>query len=305
MAVNKAEKKAPQRLTGDADRMLPEASSKRSIHDEDGLRAYLRENGKHRVLSQPEERELLARMRRGDKRAFNELITANLRFVVSVCRMYQNQGLPFTDLISEGNLGLIRAAQSFDAACTCRFITYAVWWIRQRVLHALAEQSRNITLPVSKAAMLRKLIYVRKTLEQKQSREPFASELAEKLSIKEAEALQLMQAGLATISLSEPGAGSDALSIEERIADEHAIAPDVEIDDSRRRRLVLDVLDGLKDLENRVLRLYFGLEQELPLTLEEISCRLDVSPERVRQIKECALNRLRHPSRIHKLREME
>jgi RNA polymerase primary sigma factor len=267
------------------------------------LRTYLRENGKHRVLTQPEERELLFRMRRGDKRAFNELITANLRFVISVSRMYLNQGLPFTDLISEGNLGLIRAAKSFDPSNSCRFITYAVWWIRQRILHALAEQSRNISLPISKAAMLRKLMFVRKTLEQKRSREALPSELAESLAIKEQEALSLMQAGLATVSLSYPVGGSETFSIEERIADPSSVGADVEYDDSRRRRRVLDVLDGLKDLENRVLRLYFGLDQELPMTLEEIGSRLDVSPERIRQIKECALNRLRHPSRMQKLRE--
>jgi RNA polymerase primary sigma factor len=267
------------------------------------LNDYLREHGKHRVLSQPEERELLARIRQGDKRAFNELITANLRFVISVSRMYQNQGLPFTDLISEGNLGLIRAAQSYDLTSTCRFITYAVWWIRQRILHALAEQTRNISLPISKAALLRKLIFVRKTLEQKRSREALPSELAESLSIKEKEALSLMQAGLATVSLSDPGAGPEGLAIEERIADESAVGQDVEYDDSRRRGRVLDVLDGLKALENRVLRLYFGLDQEMPMTLEEIGTRLDISPERARQIKECALNRLRHPSRIQKLRE--
>lgn len=117
------------------------AAKVRFMQDDDGLGAYLREIGRNRVLNHAEERNLLHRMRQGDKRAFKDLITANLRFVVSVCRKYQHQGLPLTDLISEGNLGLIRAAQSFDEARTCRFISYAVWWIRQRVLQALAEQS--------------------------------------------------------------------------------------------------------------------------------------------------------------------
>ena len=279
------------------------AAKVRFMQDEDGLGLYLREIGKNRVLSHPEERELLMRMRQGDKRAFKDLITANLRFVVSVCRKYQHQGLPLTDLISEGNLGLIRAAQSFDETRTCRFISYAVWWIRQRVLQALAEQSRNISLPVGKAALLRKMSHVRKTLEQKQAREPLIHELAQALSIKEKEALDLMQAGRTQLSLSEPGAGTDDIPIEDMIADETADSPDVEIDQSRRRQRVLEVLDGLKDLENRVLRLYFGLDNEHSLTLEEISYRLDVSPERIRQIKECALGRLRHPSRIQKLRD--
>jgi RNA polymerase primary sigma factor len=279
------------------------ASRVRFTQDEDGLGAYLREIGKNRVLTHAEERELLLRMRQGDKRGFKDLITANLRFVVSVCRKYQHQGLPLTDLISEGNLGLIRAAQSFDETRTCRFISYAVWWIRQRILQALAEQSRNISLPVGKAALLRKMSHVRKRLEQKQGREALTSELADAMSIKEKEAQDLIQAGRAPLSLSEPGAGTDDLPIEDMIADDSCENPEDGVDQSRRRRRVLDVLDGLKDLENQVLRLYFGLDHEHSLTLEEISYRLDVSPERIRQIKESALNRLRHPSRIQRLRD--
>jgi RNA polymerase primary sigma factor len=275
----------------------------RFMQDEDGLGAYLREIGKNRVLSHAEERELLARMRQGDKRAFKDLITANLRFVVSVCRKYQHQGLPLTDLISEGNLGLIRAAQSFDETRTCRFISYAVWWVRQRILQALAEQSRNISLPVGKAALLRKMSHVRKSLEQKRGREPLPGELADALRINEKEALDLLQAGRSQLSLSEPGAGAEDIPIEDMIADEAAESPDKGIEEARRRRNVLAVVDGLKELESRVLRMYYGLGQGHALTLEEISQRLDVSPERIRQIKENALHRLRHPSRIQKLRE--
>jgi RNA polymerase primary sigma factor len=303
MDVPKTSKERPRRNTAVSAPESQSAAKVRFMQDDDGLGAYLREIGKNRVLTQPEERELLLRMKQGDRRAFKDLITANLRFVVSVCRKYQHQGLPLTDLISEGNLGLIRAAQSFDETRTCRFISYAVWWIRQRILQALAEQSRNISLPVGKAALLRKMSYVRKTLEQKNGHEPRPDELAEALCIKEKEALDLMQAARAPLSLSEPGAGTDDLPIEDMIADETADSPDLEIDSARRRQRVLEVLDGLKDLENQVLRLYFGLDLEHSLTLEEISFRLDVSPERIRQIKESALNRLRHPSRIQKLRD--
>lgn len=274
------------------------------LQDENSLGAYLREIGRNKVLTHPEERQLLSRMRQGDKAAFKDLITANLRFVVSVCRKYQNQGLPLTDLISEGNLGLIRAAQGFDEARTCRFISYAVWWIRQRILQALAEQSRNISLPVGKAAVLRKLGMTRKVLEQKLGREPVPGELADALRIKEKDVLDLMQAGRAQVSLSDPVGGSDELPIEAMIADEKAGDPEEDFDYSRRQRLVLEVLDGLKTLESQVLRLYFGLGHEHSLTLEEISHRLDVSPERIRQIKECALGRLRHPSRLELLREV-
>ncbi|MDB5048097.1 MAG: polymerase subunit sigma [Fibrobacteres bacterium] len=303
MDVPKTSKERSNRNAAVAAADRQSAAKVRFMQDDDGLGAYLREIGKNRVLSQPEERELLLRMRQGDRRAFKDLITANLRFVVSVCRKYQHQGLPLTDLISEGNLGLIRAAQSFDETRTCRFISYAVWWIRQRILQALAEQSRNISLPVGKAALLRKMSHVRKTLEQKNAHEPLPYELAEALGIKEKDAIDLMQAGRAPLSLSEPGAGTDDLPIEDMIADEAADSPDMEIDNARRRQTVLEVLDGLKDLESQVLRLYFGLDLEHSLTLEEISYRLDVSPERIRQIKESALNRLRHPSRIQKLRD--
>lgn len=275
----------------------------RFMQEEDGLGAYLREIGKNPVLSYAEERELIARMRKGDKRAFKDLITANLRFVVSVCRKYQHQGLPLTDLISEGNLGLIRAAQGFDETRTCRFISYAVWWVRQRILQALAEQGRNISLPVGKAALLRKMGRMRKALEQKQGREPMPAELAQAMRIKEKDALDLMQAGRSALSLNEPGAGAEDIPIEDMIADESAESPDREIDRAKRLTSVLAVVDGLKDLESRVLRLYYGLGHEHALTLEEISQRLDVSPERIRQIKESALHRLRHPSRMKMLRD--
>jgi RNA polymerase primary sigma factor len=273
----------------------------RFMQDDDGLSAYLREIADTPVLSYAQERELLNRMRQGDKRAFKDLITANLRFVVSVCKMYRHQGLPLIDLISEGNLGLIRAAQSFDETRTCRFISYAVWWVRQRIQQALAEQARNISLPVGKAALLRKMNNVRKKLEQQRSREADTSEVAEALSIKEWEACNLMRVGRAALSLSEPGGGSEDFPLEELIVDESAERPDARIEHQRRRDRLLDVLDDLKDLESRVLRLYFGLDQEPALTLEEISVRLDVSPERARQIKESAIGRLRHPTRIKRL----
>lgn len=285
------------------DRRKAVGARMRFMQDDDGLGCYLREIGKNRVLTQPEERELLARMRQGDKRAFKDLITANLRFVVSVCRKYQHQGLPLTDLISEGNLGLIRAAQSFDETRTCRFISYAVWWIRQRILQALAEQSRDICLPVGKAALLRKMSRERKRLEQVLGREPVQLELADAMGMKEKDAQELLHAGRAPISLSDSAAGAEDISLEEMISDEHAENPEAEYDRVSLRRRVSSVLDGLKDLESRVLRMYYGLDQEHSLTLEEISHRLDVSPERIRQIKECALGRLRHPSRMQLLRD--
>jgi RNA polymerase primary sigma factor len=305
MELSKAskERRASHRIAANASSQDRTSARLRFMQDEDGLGAYLREIGKNRLLSHAEERELLARMRNGDKRAFKDLVTANLRFVVSVCRKYQHQGLPLTDLISEGNLGLIRAAQSFDDTRTCRFISYAVWWVRQRILQALAEQSRNISLPVGKAALLRKMSHMRKSLEQKQGREPLPHELADALRINEKEALDLMQAGRSSVSLSEPGAGMEDVHLEDMIADDGAESPDRVIDEARRRRSVLAIVNGLKELEARVVRLYFGLGLEHALTLEEISQRLDVSPERIRQIKENALHRLRHPSRLQKLRD--
>ncbi len=273
------------------------------LRDDNGLNSYLREIGKNKVLTYTEERVLVVRMCRGDKQAFKALITANLRFVVSVCRKYQHQGLPLTELIGEGNLGLMRAAQSFDETQNCRFISYAVWWVRQRILQALAEQSRCLSIPVGKSALMRRMIRVRKSLEQKLGREVATSEMAEALGIKEKEVLDLIQVGTTSVSLSAPVQGSQDLTLEESMMDEASISPEEEYAISRRNNRLREILAGLKDLEVQVISLYFGLENDYSLTLEEISIKLEVSPERIRQIKDSALSRLRHPSRLQKLRE--
>ncbi|HKP95930.1 MAG TPA: sigma-70 family RNA polymerase sigma factor, partial [Fibrobacteria bacterium] len=160
--------------------------------DVTSLSAYLKEIGGNRILTRDEERSLFERMARGDRSANNELITANLKFVVSVCRQFQNQGLPMTDLISEGNLGLIRAAQCFDGNHSCRFISYAVWWIRQRILRALAEQSRFLSIPVAKAAAMRKIAAAEKVISQRKARPATTGELADYLSLREQEVLDLI-----------------------------------------------------------------------------------------------------------------
>ena len=176
--------------------------------DVTSLAAYLREIGRNRILTRDEEKAVFDRIALGDKRAYNELITANLKFVVSVCRQFQNQGLPLTDLISEGNLGLIRAAQGFDGTHACRFISYAVWWIRQRILRALAEQSRFLTIPVAKAAAMRRIAAAEKILSQRNSRSASPDEVADFLSIREKEVSDLLLIGQFSVALHEPsGAG--------------------------------------------------------------------------------------------------
>lgn len=278
-------------------------SSLNFLRDDDGLNSYLREIAKNKVLTYKEERELVVGMCRGDKQAFKALITANLRFVVSVCRKYQHQGLPLTELISEGNLGLMRAAQSFDETQSCRFISYAVWWIRQRILQALAEQSRCFSIPVGRSALMRRMIRVRKSLEQKLGREVSTAEVAEALSLKEKDVQDLIQVGTNSVSLSMPVYGTEDVTLGESIVDESSNTPEEAYALNRRNIRVREILSGLKDLEKQVISLYFGFENDNSLTLEEISFRLDVSPERIRQIKDSALGRLRHPSRMEKLRE--
>ena len=274
------------------------------LNDDPGLTAYLKEISQNRVLSPKEERALILRMRDGNKQAFKDLITANLRFVVSVCRKFQHQGLPLTDLISEGNLGLIRAAQSFDGAMTCRFISYAVWWVRQRVMQALAEQSRFVSLPVSKAAVLRRMAHARKKIEQKTAQPASPSELAEFLNMKEKDVLDLLQLGRPPLSLHEPGLAEDDSPLGEVVTDESSESPEEEYANHRLHQGVHAVLACLKGPEKDVLWHYYGLGENRALTMEEIGHLLGLSPERIRQIKEKALRRLRHPCRREQLREL-
>lgn len=268
------------------------------------LTAYFREIGGKRILTRDEERNLFDRIGRGDKRAYNELITSNLKFVVSVCRQFQNQGLPMTDLISEGNLGLIRAAQCFDRGHDCRFISYAVWWIRQRIMRALAEQTRFLTIPVAKAAAMRKITAAENIIAQRKSRPATADEVAAYLSIREEEVLDLLRMSQHSMGLNGPAASEDEGMTGEWLEDGSGESPDQGTIRENLKQEVWGALEGLKEAEREVLRLHFGLGSSNPMNLEEISMLLGLSRAKVRRIRDDAMNRLRHPVRRIKIRDL-
>ena len=276
----------------------------RFIGDEEGLSAYLREIRRYRSLSPREEREVIQRMHAGDKEAFRVLIEANLRFVVAVCRRYRHHGLSMTDLIGEGNLGLIRAAMNFDVTRTCRFITYAVWWIRQRILQALSEQGRCLSLPVGRTAAMQRVSAVQKPLEQRLGRPPRSSELAEGAGMKEEEVWRLQVLRQPSLSLEAPASPEEGSSLGDLLEDREVPGPDLSCMEARRKSDIQGIIEGLRPREREIIRLYFGLGDSRSLSLDEIGDRIGLTRERVRQLKDLALKRLRHPSRRALLLEL-
>jgi RNA polymerase primary sigma factor len=266
------------------------------LGNDDALGLYLREIRKNKVLSRKEERVLLGRIRSGEKRALHELISSNLRFVVAVCRRYQNQGLAMTDLIGEGNLGLILAAQNFETTRSCRFITYAVWWIRQRILQALAEQSWSLSLSPGKAADGQKMSKAQRLLEQKLGRSASPGELADAADMREIDVVRLQQIRQTPMSLNEP-VSEEGLCLEEILKDENGEKADQASVDNSLSDYLQEMLLTIRDREREVLKLYFGLGDVPALTLDEIGERIGLTRERVRQIKDQALRRLKHPVR--------
>ncbi|NLE00094.1 MAG: sigma-70 family RNA polymerase sigma factor, partial [Fibrobacter sp.] len=229
-------------------------------------------------------------------------VKANLRFVVSVCRNYQNQGLPLSDLINEGNLGLIRAAKRFDEKKNFKFISYAVWWIRQAILQALAEQSRIIKLPLNRVGTIHKIGKTQSKLEQKLCRSPNVDEIAEELQIAADEVSETIKIGNTYMSLDAPlQQGEDARLID-MLQDENQVSPDDGIMDISLQAEIDKTLDTLTEREKEVLKLYFGIGEDTAHTLEEIGQRFNLTRERVRQIKEKALRRLKHCSRSKRLK---
>lgn len=284
--------------------MAKTAAAEATQADITSLSAYLKEIGRTRILTRTEERALFDRIGRGEKLAYHKLITANLKFVVSVCRQYQNQGLPMTDLISEGNLGLIRAAQCFDGSHSCRFISYAVWWIRQRILRALAEQSRFLTIPVAKAAAIRKLATAQKVITQRKGRSATTHELAEFLSLREQEVLDLLQIGQVSMALHESDCHEEEGNFGDRLEDGAGESPDQSSLRNSMCQEVWGALEGLREQEREVVRLLFGLGAARPMNLEEIAGTLGLTRSRVRKIRDEAMNRLRHPMRRMRFREL-
>ena len=266
------------------------------------LPLYLREIARTKNLTMKEEADLAYRIRQGDRRSLNKLVSANLKFVVSVSRNYQNQGLPLTDLINEGNLGLMRAAQRFDETKSFKFISYAVWWIRQAMLQALAEQSRVINIPLNRIAAIHRIGKAGAQLEQKKGRSVSMSEVSAHLSMNECEIRDCQQLSARPASMDSPLQGEgEGGRLGDSIKDENVESPE---DGSLRSNLcdeVGEVLGTLEKREEQVIKLYFGIGREMGSTLEEIGERLCLTRERVRQIKEKALGRLKHATRRKRL----
>jgi RNA polymerase primary sigma factor len=262
------------------------------------LDLYLHEINKTPLLTREEEQELARRIKKGDQAALDQLVKANLRFVVSIAKQYSNQGLSLEDLINDGNVGLIKAAHRFDEQRGYKFISYAVWWIRQAMLQSLAEHSRIVRLPLNRAGTLYRIGKASRQLDQELGRAPSAKEIAKKLKISEEEVQDTMYIANTHVSLDDPySSDQDDNALVDYLMDEKAPMPD---DETFERALSDDMekaLDTLSDREKQILSLYFGLGGADPLTLEEIGHKLGLTRERIRQIKEKAIARLRHSSR--------
>ena len=261
------------------------------------LDKYLQEIVKVELITADEEVELAQRIRQGDKIALEKLTKANLRFVVSVSKQYQNQGLSLPDLINEGNLGLIKAAQRFDETRGFKFISYAVWWIRQSILQALAEQSRIVRLPLNKIGSINKINKTYAKLEQEFEREPNAEEIAEALDITEAEVKESMKNAGRHVSMDAPLVQDEDNNMYDVLKSDEVVTPETELLYESLRKEIDRAIGTLSQREADVVRLYFGLNGSHPMTLEEIGEKFDLTRERVRQIKEKAIRRLKHTSR--------
>ncbi|MCB2207957.1 MAG: sigma-70 family RNA polymerase sigma factor [Bacteroidetes bacterium] len=261
------------------------------------LDKYLQEIGRVDLITAEEEVELARRIKQGDRIALEKLTKANLRFVVSVSKQYQNQGLTLPDLINEGNLGLIKAAQRFDETRGFKFISYAVWWIRQSILQALAEQSRIVRLPLNKIGSINKINKASARLEQGFEREPNVKELAGELDMTETEVKESMRNAGRHVSMDAPLIQDEDNTMYDVLKSDEAITPETGLLYESLRKEIDRAISTLTQREADVVRLYFGLNGSHPMTLEEIGETFDLTRERVRQIKEKAIRRLKHTSR--------
>ena len=261
------------------------------------LDKYLQEIGKVDLITADEEVELAQRIKAGDQFALEKLTKANLRFVVSVAKQYQNQGLTLPDLINEGNLGLIKAAQRFDETRGFKFISYAVWWIRQSILQALAEQSRIVRLPLNKIGSINKINKTFAFLEQSHERPPSAEEIAKELDMTISDVKESMKNSGRHVSMDAPLVEGEDSNLYDVLRSGESPNPDRELLHESLRTEIERALETLTPREADVIRLYFGLGNQHPMTLEEIGETFDLTRERVRQIKEKAIRRLKHTSR--------
>jgi RNA polymerase primary sigma factor len=261
----------------------------------------LREISKYSLLKREDEVELAVQIHVGDAEALDKLVRSNLRFVVSVAKKYQNQGVSLSDLINEGNLGLIRAAHKFDETKGIKFISYAVWWIRQAILQALAEQSRIVRVPLNRAGTLHRIGKRSSALQQELGREPTIDEIAEGMDIPKDEVAKTLAISRSHLSLDAPLTPGEDNKLLDYLPDDQSPGPDDQTFERALSNSIEEVLRTLKEREAKILRLYFGLDSQEAMTLEEIGGLLGITRERVRQIKEKALARLRHVSRARSL----
>lgn len=266
------------------------------------LDLYLKEISTVSLLTQEQEVELAKRIKQGDEEALHQLTRANLRFVVSVAKQYKNQGLSLPDLINEGNVGLIKAAIRFDETKGYKFISYAVWWIRQAILQALAEHSRIVRLPLNRAGALHRIGKSSDQLGQEFGREPTPEEIADELSMSVDEVNETLRISGHHLSLDATLKGEDGNKLMDFLEDELQPAPDEYLMDESLSTDIAKALETLTPREQEVTTLYFGINRDRPCTLEEIGQHLGLTRERVRQIKEKAIKRLRHAKRAKRLK---
>jgi RNA polymerase primary sigma factor len=264
-----------------------------SVEEQTALDQYLRDVSRHELITPEMEKILGARAQAGDEDAVQALARANLRFVISVAKKYQNRGVSLTDLIQEGNVGLVTAARKFDPEQGVKFISYAVWWIRQAILASLANHGRAVRVPLNRASDLARIFREKERLKQELGREPSSEELAKAtdLTPELVESLQTLNA--AEIRLDAPIGDSEDSQLVERFITEEAAEPEIEVENRLLTEAVSEALTTLEDRDAKVLRLYFGLEGEREHTLEEIGNMLGVTRERIRQLRDRALRRLR------------
>ena len=271
---------------------------------ESTLRLYFDDIADSKPLSREREVELSARIQDGDMHARDELVQANLRFVIDVAKNYQNRGLPLSDLISAGNVGLLTAADRFDGTKGYKFISYAVWWIKQSILQTIAEHARTVRLPMNKVSLLKDISKTSRRLGQGREAEPRIEEIAAELEVPAQEVLETMLSARAVRSLDESFEEDDERNLLNILADTTQDNPDAVVLCESAKDQLESVLNSLDERELRIIRLYFGLDGHEALTLEQIGDLMGVTRERVRQIKERALSRLRHPSRHQFLRAL-
>ncbi len=267
----------------------------------DSLYRYLKDVASSKPLTAQEEVFLARRIKKGDLEARRKLVEANLRFVITVAREYQNQGVPLADLISAGNLGLITAAERFDETRGFKFISYAVWWIRQSILQTVAEHSRVVRLPLNRVDLLRRISRYVNNRQQETSGRPPEEEIAEELGISVKQVVDTLASGQRILSLDMTFGEDDENSLLDIMTDENQESPDHLLMQNSLEDEIFAALDTLEEREREVIRLYFGLGGDAEMTLEEIGIRFRLTRERIRQIKEKALRKLRHPTRVRKL----